>query len=575
MKEICRTVISAPSFIIVNGEAGGGKTTIAEALFNSGVDSQQTYHRSLFKSSPNSSVTDVRKYLIAQLYGSDIFDPDDMLSDTAQMFEVTRPKQLVIIDNIDYFDKGFLNELYQFYENYCQPYTMSVVITTGHLLTDLIDYNGGNPPRYKEFTIRQLSEGEQTLLLTNCVKRFSSGVQLDQNVATNLLKETEHQPAQIVKFAENYVMDNLNRTPGSDNANSNDEPQKFSSTVIENDDVPQVIKHSIKKPTGPNKFLVVGIAVVLTVALVGVIVMLLKKQDDTTHSEEVVVASQSTNTNSPETVVQTPTLNDQDQIGAEQQMVDNMMKGIDDGSLVTTVDIDDLPPLENTQPVDIASNVDNVDVVNQPEEIKSAEHNEVPVNNEVVVDKTVVEPVKPVEPAQPSSEKVVVVDNTAKEAPAVKPSQEKKEPAEKPASSKKENNKVAQDQNQKKNEVTVKPAQEKVVNNKPTVEVGVVYPFDGSKKPAAKSANVSTNIEAKSSGNYLVQVACNSNINSLQAMKNKLGSNAFIYERKNNSLKYVLVVGYFSTQQEARAVATKIGHGAWVKSAAAMRNEKK
>lgn len=591
VSDICRTIIEAPSFIILNGEAGGGKTTIADALYASGVDSQNTFQRSIYKSTEASVAADVRKYLITELFGSEIFDPNDSLSDTAQMFEISHVKQLIIIDDIDFFDKGFLNELYQFYENYGNTYNMSVVITTGHLLTGLLDPINGVAPKFKEFTIRQISEGEKSILLTNVIKRITNRGQIDQTLVNDLLKNTGYQIVQIVKYAENYVMENFNEN--STNKSVNEEENKFSSTVLDNDDVPHVIKHSIKKPTGPNKLLVIGVALVLTVALVGVIVMLLKKQPEAKNPEEVVVSSQTSN----DTVVQTARLNDQDPSDsdyAEKQMVDNMMKGIDDGSQITTVDGDDnlgsdLPPLENTQLVEIPNNgttiVDNPDVKTSKDEIVIEQKvEEKVVENKNQVD-TVVSDVKPivenkkeevktiVEEKKPV-EKVVVVEKKPVEKVVV----DEKKPVEKhTVVEKKTTEKPAIEE---KKPVTVEKkevAENKQVkpSNKPTVEVGVVYPYEGKKGSNNKLTTNNGNVAAKSSGNFVVQVACNSNIGALQSMKNKLGSNAFIYERKNNALKYVLVVGYYTTQQEAKAAASKIGNGAWVKSVAAMRNEKK
>lgn len=577
MREICRAVIESPSFIIINGEAGGGKTVIAEALEKSGVDSQKTFNRCLFRSTEKSTAGEVRKYIISQLFGSVIFDPDDHLSDTAQMFEITKSRQVVIIDNIDYFDKGFLNELYRFYENYGQTYTLSVVITTGHLLTGLIEPVERKAPRYHEFTIRRLSEGECYLLFSGWVKQLSRGRQDIKILAPELLNNIGHQPAQIVKFAEKYVMDNFNQNQGNESAKPNKEEARFSSTVIDNDDVPRVIKHSIKKPSGPNKVLVIGIALVLTVALVGVIVMLLKKQGDTAKPEEVVVASQASS--DTETVIQSPKLNDQNQAGgdmSEQEMVDSMMKGIDDGN-----PSDVLPPLENTQPVDIEVSFNDPEISGPEKKDPANASNVAPEQTGQVAGNT--EPsqeeqktdVKPVKEEKKADAKPVQEEKKADVKPAqeekkmeVKPVQEEKKAEVKPTQEEKKADIKPVQKKTVQEKTAVKPSQEKK-NNKATVEVGVVYPFAGDEKSSAKDSTV------KTSGNYVVQVACNSSMASLQTLKNKLGSNAFIYERKNNSLKYVLVVGYYSTQQEARAAASKIGNGAWVKSAAAMHKEMK
>lgn len=577
MREICRGVIESPSFIIINGEAGGGKTVIAEALEKSGVDSQQTFNRCLFRSTEKSTAGEVRKYIISQLFGSVIFDPDDHLSDTAQMFEITKSRQVVIIDNIDYFDKGFLNELYRFYENYGQTYTLSVVITTGHLLTGLIEPVERKAPRYHEFTIRRLSEGECYLLFSGWVKHLSRGRQDIKIPAPELLNNIGHQPAQIVKFAEKYVMDNFNQNQDNESAKPNKEGARFSSSVIDNDDVPRVIKHSIKKPSGPNKVLVIGIALVLTVALVGVIVMLLKKQGDTAKPEEVVVASQASS--DTETVVQSPKLNDQNQAGgdmSEQEMVDSMMKGIDDGNPP-----DVLPPLENTQPVDIEVSFNDPEISGPEKKEPANASNAAPEQTGQVAGNT--EPsqeeqktdVKPVKEEKKADAKPVQEEKKADAKPAqeekkveVKPVQEEKKAEVKPTQEEKKADIKPVQKKTVQEKTAVKPSQEKK-NNKATVEVGVVYPFAGDEKSSAKDSTV------KTSGNYVVQVACNSSMASLQTLKNKLGSNAFIYERKNNSLKYVLVVGYYSTQQEARAAASKIGNGAWVKSAAAMHKEMK
>ena len=110
------------------------------------------------------------------------------------------------------------------------------------------------------------------------------------------------------------------------------------------------------------------------------------------------------------------------------------------------------------------------------------------------------------------------------------------------------------------------------VQSNTSLKVGEVKSFAelSNNKPAA---NDKPNA-APSAKNFVVQVACSANKADLQAKRSKYGDGAFIYERNNNALKYVLVVGYFATQKDAANAAKKIGNGAFTKSMAAVNKER-
>ena len=137
------------------------------------------------------------------------------------------------------------------------------------------------------------------------------------------------------------------------------------------------------------------------------------------------------------------------------------------------------------------------------------------------------------------------------------------------------NNKDSKTQNRKETaKQDVKTAQNNTKpQNNSSLKAGEVKSFAELSKNSAKAAPVKS-AAAPSAKNFVVQVACSANKGDLQAKVGKYGSNAFVYERKNNALKYVLVVGYYSNQKEASAAAKKLGNGAFAKSMAAVEKER-
>lgn len=578
VNQIVSVVNAKPSFVVLNGEEGSGKTFLSHYLAANGFSEGVHYKVVIFRSLPDSQVSDIRSCIIKGVFNTDLFDKNDDLSETARMFETDQQNFLIVIDAIDYYDQNFLNELYRFYVNYGFVLNLSVVITTSHLLVDLIRIKDvKNPPEVYEVTISHLSPGEKITLLKTIISRKVVSENLRDISFEELADDCGSQPNQIVEFAENFVMNNFKAT---DNI-SRDEVE---SGITNQDGALHKMNKSIPGPKGPNKIVVIVVAAILTIALLGVITMLLKRQPGNISQEEVLVT---THTELPSAVK-----NGSGQSGeqlVETDMVNNMIKGVDENPSVDPDGIDDggdvfagnisdeaLKPETDTVPSDNPSKTEN--------------HDEIAINTD---------PVKPTDtkvteqgsdtvasadlPGKTDNKETVSTKQDDKQSPAVSSKNEqqsgtvttaKTEKQEKQQTSQPKtdaaqvkndpkNTNVAANQKDRNDRNTAKKPEQK--QTAPAVKVGEVRPFN----------EVSGQSKVSTSGNYVVQVACSSNISDLQAKKKKLGDSAIIYERKNNALKYVLVVGYYSTQQEAHQAAKKIGGGAWVKTTAAVRNEKK
>ncbi len=580
VEQIVNVVKAKPSFVVLNGEEGSGKTFLSHYLAANGFSEGQHYKVVIFRSLPDSQVSDIRSCIIKGVFNTELFDKNDELSETARMFETDQKDFLIVIDAIDYYDQNFLNELYRFYLNYGFVLNLSVVITTSHLLVDLIRVKDAKtPPEVYELTISHLSPGEKITLLKTIISRKVVSENLRDISFEELADDCGSQPNQIVEFAENFVMNNFR---GTDREGTGE----VESFIPNHDGALHKMNKSIQGPKGPNKVLVIVVAIILTIALLGVITMLLKKQTANGPQEEVLVT---THTN-----VASSDQNNQNQSGekiVETDMVNNMIKGTDDsGSVVTDGDnnggevfagniLDEaLNPVEDpaakvkvegtsgSAEIEVNAGADNtsIKVTDATEQISGGESSSDSSNlSEKVVANTEKNPA--VEEKR-KNEHQTEASSAGKTADS---GNDKNQVAAKPTVQAKNDKTTVQPKNDKADKPSGREASssKKTEHNAAatTAKVGEVRPFN----------EVNGSPKTSATGKYAVQVACSSNISDLQIKKKKLGDSAIIYERKNNALKYVLIVGYFSSQQEAHQAAKKIGGGAWVKSTDAIRNEKK
>ncbi len=614
--QIAQVIMAKPSFVVLNGEEGSGKTFMAHYLAANGIY-KHDFRTAIFRGSSEAKTSDVRRCIIKNLFNADIFDSNDDLSETARLFEIDQKNFLIIIDAIDYFDQNFLNELYRFYINYGVVLNLSVIITTSHILVDLINTTGGEKPKVFEVTISHLSPGEKISLLKALISRKVVADRLRDISFEELAEDCGSQPNEIVEFAENFVMNKLNGDLNSNPVDKNLSEPNQSGAI-------RIMNQSIKDPKGPNKILVIAVAVILTIALLGVIAMLLKKQPSVNEQEEVLVTTNTSVKQSGSSTISGDQL-------VEKQMVDGMIKGDDQNKpdlVGTNDDGDDVfggnmpsdldPPHPNTtkdsdttENSGVADNQDQssdskVDDAAKDDKGVAVADNTSQDGQTPTADSKKDEIIIPVDPkaqnaavdtkdqgtsASKSDDKTAVAgkndksdtsvktDNTAK-SDSAKTNTAKTDSAKTDKTDKTSKPEKADQQTAKKDEKTNTAKTDKKTekpvtgtakqDNKTTnVKPGVVYPLD---EVAGKNGST---VKPQSTGNFVVQVACADNINALQNQKKKLGESAFIYERKNNALKYVLVVGYYGNRADAQKVAKKIGNGAWVKSVSAVRGEKK
>ena len=355
--------------------------------------------------------------------------------------------------------------------------------------------------------------------------------------------------------------------------------------------------NSISGPKGPNKIVVIVVAVILTIALLGVIALLLKRQPAPEEQEEVLVT---THTDLAHNGIGLQPTSGEKRL--EQEVVDSMIKG-DDGAGLSGQNEDETDIFAGNIPDGALKPLDGDGNRTGPKSEEGQKPEvEIDVTGPAVADGGDVAAKAEANRAEGADKPDPAAGNDEK--PAVAQSQQPDRKTEdKKTDEKKTDGKKADDKktgeiaggsdakpkdeakplNQGKKEKTEvaraddakKPGRDKPKDQKadsqkkPALKAGEVVPFE-----TAQTDKPSSNLKTSAQGNFVVQVACNSNIGDLQSKKKQLGSKAFIYERKNNALKYVLVVGYFATRSEAAAEARRLGGGAWVKSADAVRKEK-
>ena len=595
IKNIIGLISHSPCFIVLNGEIGAGKTTICEAVI--------TYYQKRSKKSIlgysgiSSNAVQIRSGLIKGFFNSLSFDENDPLIDTCQMFDIARTDGLLVIDSVDCIDDGkFLLELYDFFDQYKQSLNISIVVSTSRLLSGLLYRD--NLADVSEITIPHLNVRDKKNLLKYYLEKKLLSQFDDHDFFIGLIENCGTLPAEIVKFVENNEMSGMNFN--EDDLDNNAESPK---TIVPNEETPRAAKYTIEKPAGPNKTIVIAVAVVLALILIGIVSLLLKKQN-VSNPEEVVVQQK------PQqimTLIENAQVNghedDEDDSMIENQVIDNMMSGSND------INIDAPVSAEVKHPVTSEDNIQNINKIEKDlkEQVKIVENKiddqaktmqqEVEKVQEQV--NTVIVENKNEPSSKPADEIPIVVDNSvsntapttpavsepvvpAKSAPEVKKdvATPKNEP--KTAANNKDNktqqvanNKDSKTQNRKETaKQDVKTAQNNTKpQNNSSLKAGEVKSFAELSNNSAKAAPVKS-AAAPSAKNFVVQVACSANKGDLQAKVGKYGSNAFVYERKNNALKYVLVVGYYSNQKEASAAAKKLGNGAFAKSMAAVEKER-
>ena len=599
IKNVIGLIAQNPHFIVINGESGAGKTTICEALVN--------YYRSrstkcvLAYSGLVSYVDQIRSGIIKNFFSHANFDHNDPLTVTCQLFDITRTDGLVVIDSIDLIDQNIIEEFYSFFNEYKSSLNLSIVVTTTKLLSSLLLHE--DLVDVQEITIPHLNVKDKKNLLQFYLEKKLADQLANQNYLIDLIEHCGVVPAEIVKFVENNEMSGMNFNEDDLTPKNSASPK----TIVPNsEEAPRANKHTIAKPTAPNKTIVIAVAVVLALILIGIVSLLLKKQN-VSNPEEVVVTQQVPNKPAVDTVVESANINNHDQEELDQdesfekQMIENMMSGSNDLTLDAPIEIAE-PEINESVIKEQATKVANkAEETAQKVEEKVAKVEEAPKVVEEKQEQMVINLLdEPKETATMVQEKVAKTEEkvtkaqeqaTAKVAKAQEQATAKAAKAQEQATAKvakvqeQATEKVAKAKEVAKTVEQNKAQATKVANDpkakventkaKATLKVGEVKSFAELSNNSSTTQATPLPASAPSAKNFVVQVACSGNKADLQAKSAKYGANAFIYERKNNALKYVLVVGYYATQQDAAAAAKKFGNGAFTKSMSAVNKERK
>ena len=362
IKNIIGLISHSPCFIVLNGEIGAGKTTICEAVI--------TYYQKRSKKSIlgysgiSSNAVQIRSGLIKGFFNSLSFDENDPLIDTCQMFDIARTDGLLVIDSVDCIDDGkFLLELYDFFDQYKQSLNISIVVSTSRLLSGLLYRD--NLADVSEITIPHLNVRDKKNLLKYYLEKKLLSQFDDHDFFIGLIENCGTLPAEIVKFVENNEMSGMNFN--EDDLDNNAESPK---TIVPNEETPRAAKYTIEKPAGPNKTIVIAVAVVLALILIGIVSLLLKKQN-VSNPEEVVVQQK------PQqimTLIENAQVNghedDEDDSMIENQVIDNMMSGSND------INIDAPVSAEVKNPVTSEDNIQNINKIEKDlkEQVKIVEN---------------------------------------------------------------------------------------------------------------------------------------------------------------------------------------------------------
>lgn len=640
LRKVQRGIIDGPAFIIVNGEQGAGKTELARVLADGKVDAHGTWNTVLFEAKRQSRAADVRRAVINSLCGAAVFDPNDSLSDTAKIFGCNKKNCAVIVDSIDYFDRNFLNELYEFWSEYGDQINMSVVVTTSHLLRNLIKPKDGSQAKFTEVTFTRLTEGEKRQLITKTALRLYGEQSVPKGSALDaIVKETPAIPSGIVSYMEKHDPSDAEAAkPAEAESGKKNEAESVSSKKESdpaNSSEPEMAKpqvmHRTKAPTGPNKAIVIAAACVLSLALAGVIAMLLMQDKgvQTPNPEEVVAATTIRSGDNSEDAAKIADAGQNrlptqptDEILIDQGSLDDALNGANPGedgeeNIAANLQGDAEAPAvqDQNQKVDaqnadasakadegsseenieakIKSDAENAasDVIAAVDASSDAAENDAKSADQSSIDKASAdakaeaemkakaEAAKTAQKAEDAKAKADAAKSQADAAAAEKEAAKQKAEADAKAKAEAAKQKAEADAKAKaaaakqKAEADAKAkadAAQKKADAAKHAQKKEPAPKVGEVKPLALAAGTAN------SGAFVVQIACDSNKSTLEAMiaARKLGPSAYIYER-NHKLKYVLVVGGYSSRSEADAAAKHFGQGAWVKSAATVKKESK
>lgn len=196
------------SLILISGELGAGKTTLAELLFNKLPNEQLQLFIAL--SEPLSDAK-IRTQIITQLYEHPLFDADDSLFNSISLLQQKHNKNestVIVLDNAELLSPQLLIELAQLIrdkERFTQNEINIVLLIDENRIELTVDTVSQLPgSSYIEFKVDPLSKDEATRLLKHLFNQSDYSPQLQhQDALLKQLVTCVGLPQNIIRLADN------------------------------------------------------------------------------------------------------------------------------------------------------------------------------------------------------------------------------------------------------------------------------------------------------------------------------------------------------------------------------------
>ena len=206
------------SLILISGELGAGKTTLAELLFNKLPNEQQQLFIAL--SEPLSDAQ-IRTQIITQLYEQPLFDADDSLFNSISLLQQKHNKNVptvIVLDNAELLSSQLLIELAQLIrdkERFTENEINIALLIDKNRIESTVDTISQLPGcSYIEFKVDPLSKDEASRLLKHLFNQSDYSPQLHhQEALSKQLIICVGLPKNIIRLADDICNGNELKKP--------------------------------------------------------------------------------------------------------------------------------------------------------------------------------------------------------------------------------------------------------------------------------------------------------------------------------------------------------------------------